>query len=189
MQPRPAQPSDSIARQAVDPSRVGNNAVLWLLDEVQAHVELDGTGRRTHRTVMQVISQAGVNGAAERRFNWQPGRQELTLDWARVLRIDGSVVSEAPSTDQTGDVTASMQNPIYTDNRTRRISLSGVAPGTIVDVQYTLTDRALACRRFSDRMAVHANGAAAHLGASGQCPPRIHSAHHRTQPRVSAHRT
>lgn len=140
-QPRPALPSDSIARQAVDPSRVGNNAVLWLLEDVHAEVERDGTGRRTHRTVVQVMSQAGVNGAAERRFNWQPGRQEFTLDWARVLRLDGTVVSDAPSADQTGDATASMQNPIYTDSRTRRISLSGVAPGTIVDVQYTLVDR------------------------------------------------
>jgi len=141
-QPQPALPGDSIAKQAVDPARVGNNAVLWLLDDVMAHVELDGTGRRTHRTVVQVMSQAGVNGAAERQFNWQPGRQELTLDWARVLRLDGTIVSDAPSADQTGDATASMQNPIYTDSRTRRISLSGVAPGTIVDVQYTLIDRA-----------------------------------------------
>lgn len=139
---RPPQPSDTIARQAVDPARAGNTAVLWLLDAVDASVERDGTGRRTHRTVMQVVAQGGVNGAAERQFNWQPGRQEFTLDWARVLRLDGTVVSDAPSADQTGDATASLQNPIYTDNRTRRISLSGVAPGTIVDVQYTLTDRA-----------------------------------------------
>jgi cellulose synthase operon protein C len=138
---RPAQPSDTIARLAVDPTRITGNPVLFLLDEFRAHVERDGTGTRTHRTVMQVISQAGVNGAAEKRFSWQPGRQELTLDWVRVLQLDGTVISDAPSADQTGDATASMQNPIYMDSRTRRISLSGVAPGTLVDVQYTVTDR------------------------------------------------
>jgi len=141
-QPRAARPSDSIARLAVDPKGITGNATLFLLDELDARVERDGTGSRTHRTVMQVISPAGVNGAAERRFSWQPGRQEFTLDWARVLQLDGTVISDAPSADQTGDATASMQNPIYLDSRTRRISLSGVAPGTLVDVQYTVTDRA-----------------------------------------------
>jgi hypothetical protein len=108
---------------------------------MDAQIERDGSGRRTHRTVVHVLQQSAVNASAERRFSWQPSRQDLVLDWVRVLRPDGTVISNAPSTDQTGDATASMQNPIYVDSRTRRISLAGVAANTIVDVQYTVVDK------------------------------------------------
>ncbi len=140
--PLQSQPSDSITRWAVNAASAGNIGVVVLLDAMDARVEPDGTGRRTMRSVVQVLQQNAVNGAAERRFSWQPGRQELRVDWVRVLRPDGTVISSAPSTDQSADATANMQNPMYLDSRTRRLSLSGVAPNTIVDVQYTVIDNA-----------------------------------------------
>lgn len=134
--------SDSIVRFAADPARTGSMSTLMLLDALDATVEPDGTGRRTFRVALQVLQASAVAAAAERRFSWQPSRQELVVDWVRVLRPDGTVISDTPSTDQTGDVTAQMQNPMYVDSRTRRISLAGVAVNTIVDVQYTVIDRA-----------------------------------------------
>jgi hypothetical protein len=49
--PRPAlarlaQPSDTIVRLAVDPTRITGNLVHFLLDEFRAQVERDGTGMR-----------------------------------------------------------------------------------------------------------------------------------------------
>lgn len=140
--PRAAARSDTIVRFAADTTRVRGADFVFLLDAIDARIERDGTGMRTHRTVTQVLTANGVAAVAERQFNWQPGRQDLRLDWVRVLRTDGTVVSDAPSADRTSDATAAMQNPIYLDSRTRRLSLAGVAPGTIVDVQYTLVDRA-----------------------------------------------
>ncbi len=134
------QASDSVARWAVNPASAGNIGFVVLLDALDAHVEPDGTGTRTVRNVVQVLQQNAVNTVAERRFSWQPGRQDLRVDWVRVLRPDGTVISDKPSTDQSSDATAGMQNPIYLDSRTRRLSLSGVAPNTIVDVQYTVVD-------------------------------------------------
>ncbi len=129
-------------RTAVDSARSGDVGIVMLLDAMDVSLEADGRSSRTHRNVVQVMRQSAVSGAGERRFTWQPGRQGFTLDWVRVLRPDGTVLSNAPSTDQTGDATASMQNPIYVDNRTRRISIAGIAPNTIVDVQYTIVDSA-----------------------------------------------
>ena len=139
---RPSAPSDTIVRYALDPARARGPGFVLLLDALEAHVEPDGTGTRTHRTVTQVLSAEAVPAVAERQFTWQPGRQAFRLDWVRVLRRDGTVVSDAPSADRTSDATAAMQNPIYLDSRTRRLSLAGVAVGTIVDVQYTLVDEA-----------------------------------------------
>ena len=137
-----ALPSDSIVRFAADPARTGTMSTLVLLDALDARVEPDGTGRRTFRVVLQVLQASAVAAAAERQFSWQPSRQDLVIDWVRVLRPDGTVISDTPSTDQTGDVTAQMQNPMYVDSRTRRMSLAGVAVNTIIDVQYTMSDRA-----------------------------------------------
>lgn len=137
-----ALPGDSIVKLAVDASRGGGAPTVVLLDALDASIEPDGTGRRTFRAVVQVLQQSAVAPVAERRFTWQPSRQDLTVDWVRVLRPDGTVISSAPTTDQSGDMTPSMQNPIYVDSRTRRMSLAGVAVNTIVDVQYTVTDRA-----------------------------------------------
>lgn len=139
---RAAMPGDSIVRVAVDSALAGEASVLMLLDEMDVSLEADGRSRRTHRNVIQVAAQSAVSGAAERRFSWQPGRQTFSLDWVRVLRPDGTVISDAASTDQTSDATASMQNPIYVDSRTRRISIAGIAQNTIVDVQYTIVDSA-----------------------------------------------
>lgn len=139
---KPSLPSDSIVAWAADTSRSGTLGLAVLLDAMDARIEPDGTGTRTMRSVVHVLQQSVVNNLSERRFSWQPSRQDLTIDWIRVLRPDGTVVSDAPSTDQTADATANMQNPMYVDSRTRRMSLSGVAPNTIVDIQYTITDRA-----------------------------------------------
>ncbi len=137
-----ALPSDSIVTWAADTSRSGALGLAVLLDAMDARIEPDGTGMRTMRSVVHVLQQSAVNGMAEHRFSWQPSRQDLTIDWVRVLRPDGTVISDAPSTDQTADATANMQNPMYVDSRTRRLSLPGVAANTIVDIQYSITDRA-----------------------------------------------
>src|SRR5919199_1106547 len=38
------------------------------------------------------------------------------------------------------DVPATMGDPVYSDSKVRRFSLSGVAPGTIVDYSYTVEE-------------------------------------------------
>jgi transglutaminase-like putative cysteine protease len=53
------------------------------------------------------------------------------------VRPDGRIVSARPSHVQDSDVPAETDDPVYSDRRVRRASLSGVAPGTIVDYSYT----------------------------------------------------
>ncbi len=140
-QAKPSVASDSIIKVALDSARGGDRAFVILLEDAVVRLDSAGRGTRTYRNVVQVLQPAGVAQVAERRFSWQPSRQDLTVDWVRVLRRDGTVVSDAPATDQSADATAAMQNPIYTDGRTRRLSLAGVAPGTIIDVQFTIVEK------------------------------------------------
>jgi transglutaminase-like putative cysteine protease len=100
-------------------------------------LEPDGRGTRTYRQIVQVLKQSAVERFQEQSFSWSPGHERLWINWIRVVRPDGSVISAKPTHVQESDVPASTEDPVYTDRRVRRVSLSGVAPGTIVDYSVT----------------------------------------------------
>lgn len=136
----PSVRNDTIYRLAVDPEAYPEDAVALLLDDGVVRYEADGRGTTTFRSVVQVLKQEAVEGLAEREFSYSPGHQRLTINWIRVVKPDGSVVSEAPTVTRDADVPASLGDPVYTDQKVRRVSLSGVAVGTIVDYSYTLEE-------------------------------------------------
>jgi hypothetical protein len=132
--------NDSIYRLAVNPREHPDEVVVLLLDDGVLRYEADGTGIETYRQVTQILSADAVDEYAEHEFSYAPGRQRLTINWMRVVRPDGTVVSEAPSQVQDADIPASLTDPVYTHTKVRRYSLSGVAPGTIVDWSYSLEE-------------------------------------------------
>jgi hypothetical protein len=136
----PSARSDSIYRLAVNPTAYPSQDAILLLDEGTLRYEMDGTGSETYRQVVQVLTPGAVEDYAEHEFSYSPAHQRLTVRWIRVLRADGTVISEAPSQAQDADVPAALTNPVYTDSKVRRYSLSGVAPGVIVDWSYTLEE-------------------------------------------------
>src|SRR4051812_49381509 len=134
----PSVRNDTIYQLAVTPRGHPDESVVVLLDDGVLRYEADGTGSKTYRRVTQILSAQAVDGYAEHEFSYAPGHQRLTINWIRVLRLDGSIVSETPSQVQDADIPASLSDPVYTDTKVRRYSLSGVAPGTIVDWSYTV---------------------------------------------------
>ena len=137
-----SQPSDSIVKLAVDPAtRTGVQSVL-LLDEMEVRIEPDGSGTHRYRQVMQPLTDAAARGRAEQSFGYAPGHQKLVMNWVRVLKPNGEVVSDKPAQEQDADVPAAMQNPVYQDQKIRRLSLAGVANGTIIDISWTVEEKA-----------------------------------------------
>ncbi len=134
--------SDSIVRLAVDPAKFKGKPVVLLLDEAIYRVEPDGRGARRTRQVIQVLDQSAVRGLSERAYSYAKTHQTLTVHWVRVLKPNGQVVSNKVSQEQESDVPAAMSNPIYQDQRVKRLSLSGVAVGTILDIAWTLEETA-----------------------------------------------
>jgi transglutaminase-like putative cysteine protease len=126
----------------MDLNRSAGRSVLVLLDETQLRIESDGRWTQRSRQVVQLLDASAVRQVAERAFSYARDHQSLRLDWVRVLRPSGQVVSDRPAQDQEGDVAAALNNPVYSDQRVRRISLAGVAEGLIVDVQFTVDERA-----------------------------------------------
>lgn len=130
--------SDSVVRLGYNPEKVRGSSLAVLLDESVLRVEDDGKWRRNVRQVVQVFDANGVRAVAERSLSYVRGQQNLTLRWARVLRLNGEVVSDKPALEQDADVPAAINNPIYQNQRVRRFSLAGVAANTIVDVAYSI---------------------------------------------------
>jgi transglutaminase-like putative cysteine protease len=133
----PSVRADSIYRLAVDPARFPEQDAAYLLDDGVVRLEADGRGTKTFRQIVQILKPSAAERLQEQRFSYSPQHEKLTINWIRVVRSDGSIVSAKPSHVQDADVPAETDDPVYSDRRVRRASLSGVAPGTIVDYSYT----------------------------------------------------
>ena len=136
----PSVRADTIYRLAVDAAKYPEQDMVYLLDDGVVRLEADGSGTRTFRQIIQVLKPGAATRLQEQSFSWSPQHQKLTVNWVKVVKPDGTVVSDTPSQVQESDVPAARSTPVYTDQRIRRMSLSGVAPGTLVDFSYTLEE-------------------------------------------------
>ena len=102
---------------------------MLLLDDGVVVQQADGTGTVTYRQVAQILNRDAIDRWAEETFGYDGGRQRFRLNWARVVRPDGTVVSAEPIHQQVADVPVPEQSPVYTDLKRVRVSLGGVERG------------------------------------------------------------
>jgi transglutaminase-like putative cysteine protease/alkylated DNA nucleotide flippase Atl1 len=133
--------NDTIYALAVDPASYPDQPFVYLLDDGIVRFEADGRAVRTYRQVVQVLTREAAAQWGEQTFSYAPSRERLRVNWVRVVRPDGSVVSDGPSAEQEADAVADEDSPVYVDRKTHRITLAGVAPGTLVDYSYTTETR------------------------------------------------
>jgi hypothetical protein len=141
--PRPVVPlirSDTICRLAVDSTEYRDHESLLLLDDVVITVQADGRKAVTHHQIIQVLRHNGAEALQERRIEYDPDHQHATMNWTRVLKTDGTVISDKPSLVQESDVATSVTTQSHARRRLIRMSLSGVAPGTLVDACWTIDE-------------------------------------------------
>ena len=129
---------DTIYRLAVNPADYPDEPYVYLLDDGIVRYEADGRGTRTYRQVVQILTQDGVESWGELSFSYSGSREKLTMNWARVLKPDGTVVSDRPPHEQESDVPAATEYPVYSDTKVHRATLGGLAPGLLVDYSYTV---------------------------------------------------
>ncbi|MEP6835081.1 MAG: DUF3857 domain-containing protein [Gemmatimonas sp.] len=136
------QPSDSVVKLAVNPVGRGGAQFVTLLDELVFKVEADGRNTRRYRLVMQMLTDAAARAKAEQSFGYSPSHQAFALNWVRVLKPSGEVLSDKPAQEQDADIPAAMQNPVYQDQKIHRLSLSGLTAGTILDMSWSVEEKA-----------------------------------------------
>ena len=136
----PSVRADSIYKLAIDKPEYSEQATLLLLDDGIIRVEADGRTTRTYHQIVEILRESAIRGYQERSLAWVPGRQVLRVNWVKVVKPDGTVISDSASQVQDADVPAAMSDPIYLDQRVRRLSVSGVAVGTLFDMSWTVED-------------------------------------------------
>ena len=133
----PSVKSDTIYKLAVNPADHPEEAIVWLLDDGVIRYDDQGRESRTYRKIIQVLKQEAVEPLSEQSFSYSPGHERMTINWIRVVKPTGEVISETPSHVQESDVPAQMGDPVYSDRKVKRVSLTGLAPGTILDYSVT----------------------------------------------------
>jgi len=136
----PSVRSDTIYKLAVNPSDHPEEAIVWLLDDGVMRYDEQGRETRTYRKVMQVLREESAKQLSEQSFSYGPGHERLTINWMRVVKPNGEVISSAPFQIQESDVPARMGDPVYSDRKVKRASLTGLAAGTILDYSYTIEE-------------------------------------------------
>ena len=133
----PSVKADTIYRLAIDPAERPEESSAFLLDDGVVRIEPDGRTSSTYRQIVQILRPEAADGYREQRFSYAPNHQRFTLNWIRVVRRDGTVISDKPTQLQESDVPAQLGNPTYASRKVIRASVSGVEAGTIVDFSYT----------------------------------------------------
>ena len=134
----PSVRNDTIYKLAVNPADYEEEDYIYLLDDGVVRFEADGRGSRTYRQVIQILNQDGAEAWGEQSFSYSSGSERLTVNWIRVLKPTGEVISEQPAHEQESLAPVAFDAPVYSDQKIRRLTLSGVAPGTLVDWSYTV---------------------------------------------------
>ncbi|MGH7671882.1 MAG: DUF3857 domain-containing transglutaminase family protein [Gemmatimonadales bacterium] len=134
----PSVKNDTIYRLAVNPTDYPDDDYVYLLDDGVIRFEADGRSSRTYRQVIQILTQEGAEAWGEQSYSYSGGSERLTVNWVRVVKPNGAVVSAQPAHEQESLAPVALDAPVYTDQKVRRVTLSGVAPGTLVDWSYTV---------------------------------------------------
>lgn len=129
--------TDTIYALAVDSAAHVEEDWVYLLDDGVLVYEADGSGRATYHQVIQILTQDAAEIWAEQTFSYQQGRERLTVERIRVVRPDGTLISEGPAHEQESVSPAPEMYPVYTDRIVKRISIGGLAPGTLLDIRHT----------------------------------------------------
>jgi hypothetical protein len=133
----PSVKSDTIYKLAVNPVDYPDQSIVWLLDDGIVRYDEQGRETRTYRKVIQILKQEAAEHLSEQSFSYSPGHERQTINWIKVVKPNGEVISAAPSQVQESDIPAQMGDPVYSDRKVKRVSLTGVAAGTILDYSVT----------------------------------------------------
>jgi hypothetical protein len=129
----PSVRNDTIYALAVDSTAHRGERFVYLLDDGVIQLEPDGRNRRTYRQVIQILTPEAAKAWAEQSYSYDPDRERFTLNWIRVVKPSGEVVSARPVMQQETDVPADADAPVYQHRRVLRVSLGRVAPGMLID--------------------------------------------------------
>lgn len=134
----PSVKPDSIYRLAVDPADHPGEDFVYLLDDGVLRYEVDGRGVRNYRQIIQILTREGAERWGEQTFAYTARDEKLTVNWIKVVKPDGTVLADKPTHEQESLAPVAMEAPVYSDSKVRRVSIGGLAPGTLLDFSWSI---------------------------------------------------
>ena len=101
--------------------------------------ERDGTGQRDVSFRAKVQSEAGVERLGQLIIGYSSANEKLDMDYVRVRKADGTVVSAAATDVQDLTAPIAREAPIYTDLRQKHITVPGLRPGDVLEYRMVWT--------------------------------------------------
>ena len=99
----------------------------------RARFENDGTGVEETEAVIRIQSRAGVEQFGQLVFGYSSATEQLKVEYVRVRKPDGQVVTTPDSTAQDFAPDVLKEAPMYSDYRQRHISVAALQPGDTVE--------------------------------------------------------
>lgn len=99
----------------------------------RAHFENDGTGVEETEAVIRIQSRAGVEQFGQLVFGYSSATEELKVEYVRVRKPNGQVVTTPDSTAQDFAPDVLKEAPMYSDYRQRHISVTALQPGDTLE--------------------------------------------------------
>ena len=137
--PASVPPTDSVAKADTNPADYSQEAAVYESYRTTERFENDGTSSRNVTARIRVQSEAGVEQLGQLVFGYNAANQKFDIDYVRVRRADGSVVTATP--DAVQDMTAPVlrEAPVYTDYREKHVTVPALRPGEILEYSTTTT--------------------------------------------------
>jgi len=95
--------------------------------------ENDGTDISETEAVIRIQSQAGVEEFGQLVFGYSSATEKLEIEYVRVRKADGRVVTTPESTAQDFAPDVLKEAPMYSDYRQRHISVTALQPGDTLE--------------------------------------------------------
>jgi tetratricopeptide (TPR) repeat protein len=125
----------ALARSAPPPQPDEDALILGDLEVTR--VFSSGLSATFEHLVVKVLTARGADDFRRRSIRWDPDRQEVKVERARVHKPDGTVIDTHDESEQ------SASEPwyrLYYDSRTRTLSFPALAPGDVLEVAWRLED-------------------------------------------------
>ena len=127
--------SDDQTKPANTPIPDPNSEEAAIFERILNHVrfENDGTDVTETEAVVKIQSQAGVEEFGQLVFGYSSATEKLEIEYVRVRKPDGQVVSTPESTAQDFAPDVLKEAPMYSDYRQRHISVAALQPGDTLE--------------------------------------------------------
>ena len=139
-----AQPSivpSAPAQQAQPAADYLKEALVFESNQLKVVYQEDGSGTREEKSVVKVLSQAGVEALAILKFAYTSSDETVEFDYVRVRKPDGNVVNTPDYNIQDLPAEVTQTAPMYSDIHEKHVTVKALAVGDTLEylVRYRTT--------------------------------------------------